>query len=75
MVGLDLVYAIHDYLLPHLEASAEPSPLLKEKLEAGDLGFKSGAGFFDWPPEAAEASRRRLVAYLVHVLGDPERGL
>ena len=43
-------------------------------MEAGDLGFKSGKGFFDWPPEAADASRKRLVAYLVHVLGDPERG-
>ena len=74
MVGLDLTYAIHDYILPYLEASGEPSPLLKEKLEAGDLGFKSGKGFFDWPPEAVDASRRRLVSYLVHVLGDPERG-
>jgi 3-hydroxybutyryl-CoA dehydrogenase len=74
MVGLDLTYAIHDYILPHLEASGEPSPLLKEKVDAGDLGFKSGKGFFDWTPEAAEASRDRLVTYLVHVLGDPQRG-
>jgi 3-hydroxybutyryl-CoA dehydrogenase len=74
MVGLDLTLAIHDYILPHLEASPEPSPLLREKVEAGDLGFKSGRGFAEWPPEAADASRKRLVAYLVHVLGDPERG-
>jgi 3-hydroxybutyryl-CoA dehydrogenase len=74
MVGLDLTLAIHDYILPHLEASGEPSPLLKEKVDAGDLGFKSGKGFFDWPPEAAEASRKRLAAYLVRVLGDPDRG-
>jgi len=31
MVGLDLTLAIHDYILPHLEASPEPSPLLREK--------------------------------------------
>jgi 3-hydroxybutyryl-CoA dehydrogenase len=74
MVGLDLVYAIHDYILPHLEASPRPSPLLAGKVEAGHLGFKSGKGFFEWSPEEAEASRRRLAAYLVHVLGDPERG-
>jgi len=74
MVGLDLTLAIHDYILPHLEASPEPSPLLRGKVEQGDLGFKSGKGFFDWPPEAVDASRRRLVSYLVHVLGDPERG-
>jgi len=74
MVGLDLTLAIHDYILPHLEASGAPSPLLKQKVEAGDLGFKSGRGFAEWTSESAEASRRRLVAYLVHVLGDPERG-
>jgi len=73
MVGLDLTLAIHRYILPHLEASGAPSPLLCEKVEAGDLGFKTGCGFQDWSPEEAEASRRRLTAYLVHVLADEER--
>jgi len=75
MVGLDLTLAIHDYILPHLESSGVPSPLLRERVEAGDLGFKTGRGFQDWSPEEAEASRRRLVEYLVHMLGDPGRGL
>ncbi|HET6496179.1 MAG TPA: 3-hydroxyacyl-CoA dehydrogenase NAD-binding domain-containing protein [Thermoleophilia bacterium] len=73
MVGLDLTLAIHDYILPHLESSTAPSPLLKEKVRAGDLGFKSGRGFQHWSEDEAEASRQRLVAYLVHVLGDPQR--
>ena len=73
MVGLDLTLQIHDYILPHLEASGEPSPLLREKVEAGELGFKTGKGFADWTPEQAEASRKRLAAYLVHVLSDSER--
>jgi len=72
MVGLDLTLSIHEYILPHLESSPEPSPLLREKAAAGDLGFKSGRGFQEWTPEAAEASRKRLVAYLVHVLSDPD---
>ena len=75
MVGLDLTLAIHDYILPHLEASGEPSPLLREKVASGELGFKSGHGFQDWTPEQAEESRRRLASYLVHVLGDDQRGL
>ena len=75
MVGLDLTLAIHDYILPHLEASGEPSPLLRDKVASGDLGFKSGHGFQDWTPEQAEESRRRLVSYLVHVLTDEQRGL
>ena len=45
-----------------------------QKVDAGELGFKTGRGFADWSPEAADASRKRLVAYLVHVLGDPARG-
>ena len=41
----------------------------------GDLGFKTGRGFQDWSEEGADASRRRLVEYLVHVLGDEQRGV
>ena len=74
MVGLDLTLAIHDYILPHLEASGEPSPLLRERVAAGDLGFKTGRGFQSWSAEEAAASRARLVRYLVHVLTDEERG-
>lgn len=75
MVGLDLTLAIHDYILPHLEASGAPSPLLRGKVEAGELGFKTGSGFQEWSAENAEASRQRLVTYLVHVLAAAERGL
>jgi 3-hydroxybutyryl-CoA dehydrogenase len=70
MVGLDLTFSIHDYLLRHLESSPEPSPLLREKLAAGDLGFKSGGGFREWTPEQTQASRDQLLAYLVGVIKD-----
>ncbi|MBN1254336.1 MAG: 3-hydroxyacyl-CoA dehydrogenase family protein [Deltaproteobacteria bacterium] len=65
MVGTDLTLAIHDYILKHLESSPEASPLLKEKVERGDLGFKSGHGFQEWSPEAAERIRHNLMEYLL----------
>ncbi len=68
MVGLDLTLAIHDYILPHLEASPEPSPLLRGRVAAGDLGFKTGTGFQRWSPEAAAASREHLLTYLTELL-------
>ncbi len=68
MVGIDLTYAIHSYILKHLEDSHEPSPLLKEMLDKGDLGFKSGKGFREWTPAQAEASKKALSAYLIDVL-------
>jgi 3-hydroxybutyryl-CoA dehydrogenase len=73
MVGLDLTLSIHDYIFPDLDASREASPLVREKVAKGDLGFKTGRGFQDWSAQDAEASRKRLVAYLAHVLADKER--
>jgi 3-hydroxybutyryl-CoA dehydrogenase len=67
MVGLDLTLAIHEYILRHLDRSPEPSPLLREKANAGDLGFKSGKGFREWTPEEIRSSRQRLQAYLMGV--------
>ncbi|UCF57961.1 MAG: 3-hydroxyacyl-CoA dehydrogenase family protein, partial [Deltaproteobacteria bacterium] len=61
MVGTDLALAIHEYILKHLESSPEPSPLLKEKVERGELGFKTGRGFQEWSPEAAERVRHNLM--------------
>ena len=65
MVGTDLTMAIHDYILPHLENSPKPSPLLVEHVKKGELGFKSGKGFQTWSPEQIEASRKRLSSYLI----------
>jgi len=65
MVGLDMTLAIHDYILKHLESSPGPSPLLKEKVERGQLGFKTGQGFRTWSAEEAKESRERLLDYLL----------
>jgi 3-hydroxybutyryl-CoA dehydrogenase len=65
MVGLDLILSIHDYILKHLESSPNPSPLLREKVKKGELGFKTGKGFQSWTPEQIKASRERLLDYLI----------
>jgi 3-hydroxybutyryl-CoA dehydrogenase len=68
MVGLDLTFAVHDYILEHIERSKSPSPILQEKIKKGDLGFKSGQGFQKWTPEEAKKSRKRLQEYLLKVI-------
>lgn len=73
MVGLDLTLAIHDYILKHLESSPTPSPLLKEKVNRGELGFKKGQGFYPWTPEQAEASRKNLHEYLIAWISEKGR--
>jgi 3-hydroxybutyryl-CoA dehydrogenase len=51
LAGVELTYAVHKYLLPHLENSPEPSPVLKERLDRGMSGVKAGQGFHTWTPE------------------------
>jgi 3-hydroxybutyryl-CoA dehydrogenase len=66
MVGLDLVLAIHNTVLQDLEASPGPSPLLRDKVKKGELGFKSGKGFYDsWTPERIRNTRERLMKHLI----------
>lgn len=60
IAGWDLVMAVTQYLLPDLESSKQISPLLKEKIEAGELGVKTGKGFYDWTPESAEALKEKI---------------
>jgi len=65
MVGADLTLAIHDYILKYLESSPNPSALLKEKVEKGELGFKTGRGFQTWSQQEIQKSRQELVEYLL----------
>lgn len=58
--GLDVIEAIHRYLLPDLDRSTEPQSALRERVDAGDLGVKAGRGFHDWTiRDGAEVARRR----------------
>lgn len=70
MVGLDLTWNIHDYILPHLCDSHEPSPLLTQLKEKGELGFKSGRGFQAWDERAVAQSKNELNEYLIHMQRD-----
>jgi 3-hydroxybutyryl-CoA dehydrogenase len=66
MIGLDLTLAIHNTVLKALEASPNPSPLLRDKVKKGELGFKSGKGFYDsWTPERIKHTRENLMKYLI----------
>ena len=68
MVGTQLTWNIHSYVLPHLEDTHEPSPLLKQMLEEGKLGFKSGEGFMKWTPEQVAKCNSDLNEYLIRML-------
>lgn len=48
IVGLDVRLAIAEHLANEVGPHFEPPRILREKVAAGDLGRKSGRGFFTW---------------------------
>lgn len=63
-IGWDLEIRIQRILFPDLCASPEPSPLVVEKVERGELGVKTGRGFYEWTEESAEAWRQQMAEAL-----------
>jgi 3-hydroxybutyryl-CoA dehydrogenase len=53
LVGLDLVRTLHSYLLADLDAQTGPNAVLTERVRRGDLGVKTGKGFYDWSRKSA----------------------
>ncbi len=68
LAGLDLTYEVHKDLFPHLDRSVEPSPLLTQKIEQGELGAKSGQGFHTWTPEKLRQVVSRRDEVLLKIL-------
>ncbi|QKG93452.1 enoyl-CoA hydratase/isomerase family protein [Halorubrum salinarum] len=74
-VGIDVGYHVLEYMHEVLGDAYRPCPLLGEKVEAEDLGKKTGKGFYDYedgdgaqiPTDAVDADvRRRLLAVMAN---------
>lgn len=63
--GYDLTLQCEKYILPDMDTSNQSYPLLLEKVEKGELGAKTGKGFYEWTPEFTEAWRKKILKGLV----------
>ena len=66
-IGWDLVATISSELFPEIDRSTEVPKVLRDKVAAGELGTKTGKGFYDWTPESAEALRLRISQALLNM--------
>jgi len=67
-VGLDLTMAVNAYVGPDLYRSPEPPPYLSELVARGDLGAKTGRGFFDWTQRSADDAKAKRDQFLIDFL-------
>lgn len=55
MIGLDIAAIVSANLYPKLSARTTPSPELLAKVRRGDLGVKSGRGWYDYSDRSRDA--------------------
>jgi 3-hydroxybutyryl-CoA dehydrogenase len=69
MFGLDTMVVIEDRIFPQLSNATGPTAALREKVDRGDLGVKTGRGWFDYSHTSREkildSQNRRLLNQLV----------
>jgi 3-hydroxyacyl-CoA dehydrogenase len=46
--GWDIIATAASYMLPHLSRTTELPQLIKDKVSKGELGVKTGKGFYEW---------------------------
>ena len=62
LIGLDFLYTSTK------EGGRKPWSLIAERVERGELGIKSGKGFYEWPDDSAVRFQRRLNMELIRLL-------
>lgn len=68
--GLDVFYNISTYLFKDMDNGTEPSPLLEAKVKAGELGAKTGKGFYEWEGETGREIIRERDEHLLRALAE-----
>jgi 3-hydroxyacyl-CoA dehydrogenase len=68
MIGLDIAMTVSGRVFKGLSNATEPSPILVEKVNRGELGIKSGKGWYDYSgktrAEVLEEKNRLLLPQL-----------
>jgi 3-hydroxyacyl-CoA dehydrogenase len=68
MIGLDIAATVSGRVFKGLSNATEPSPMLLEKVDKGELGIKAGKGWYDYSgktrTEVLEENNRKLLRQL-----------
>lgn len=67
-VGFDICAPVQNTVLPEISGRKDASPLFAEMMDKGELGYKTGKGFFDWSTKDMDALVQRRNDFIVHAL-------
>ena len=66
--GLDVNFLASSSVFPDLCNDDRPPPVLADKVKRGELGMKTGQGFWPWPPERMAEEKARYAKLLGQAL-------
>jgi 3-hydroxybutyryl-CoA dehydrogenase len=67
LAGLDVYLSVGRLLFPSLNSSSDVPEVLREKVDNGELGAKTGRGFYSWTAESAAALREGIAQALIEL--------
>jgi 3-hydroxybutyryl-CoA dehydrogenase len=67
-VGLDLCLAVQNSVLPALNNEPHAAQLFADKVRQGDLGVKTGQGFYDWNKRSIEDLKKLRDDFIIQTL-------
>lgn len=73
VVGLDMALSIVDYVSGDLYNEPKAPDLFRAKVEKGELGAKTGKGFYDWSKKDVSAVKARRDQFVLDFLGSEKR--
>jgi 3-hydroxybutyryl-CoA dehydrogenase len=68
IAGLDIHCAAASTMYPDLARDTIPARTLRDKVQAGKLGMKTGEGFYQWTPASAAKEKARYEKVLLQAL-------
>lgn len=68
IVGLDMATAIVDYVASDLYSERRAPQIMRDKVANGELGAKTGRGFYDWSIKDADKVRARRDRFVLDFL-------
>ena len=66
--GVDILYHAGNYLAGKLDPRFAPPDIVDEKMRGGDLGLKTGMGFYDFGEMDTDAYQREKLATFIRLL-------
>ncbi|MGM9521153.1 MAG: 3-hydroxyacyl-CoA dehydrogenase family protein [Oscillospiraceae bacterium] len=64
-IGTNLGLSVQETVLPSICADREASPYIRDMVSRGDMGAKTGKGFYDWSERSIDDAMKKRDAFII----------